>query len=411
MSSIALVDCNNFFVSCERLFNPKLHKIPVVVLSNNDGCIIARSEEAKALGIPMGAPLFEWRELIERKGVHTTSSNFALYGDLSNRVMCTLASCTPQLEIYSIDEAFLTLGKTPYEEGVEIRKRIGQWVGIPVSVGIAPTKTLAKLANYYAKKYPKLQGVFAPTQEEWKKILEMSPVGEVWGIGRRLATKLAKEGVYTCAELCAKSDSWIRRRLSVLGVRTVWELRGTPAIDFMEGEVSKQSIMSSRSFGHPVHALSHLEESVATHAARASEKMRAQKSQARGLMIYLRSKERLGETAFVRLPVATDYGPKLIAAAKKLVHTLYNKELTYKKAGVLLSGLTPKESFQFDLFHTPVSEKCDRFQQAIDTLNERYGKETAFFAAQGTQRSWRTKRNLCSQGFTTKWDELLTIQI
>jgi DNA polymerase V len=409
MSSIALVDCNNFFVSCERLFNPKLHKIPVVVLSNNDGCIIARSDEAKALGIPMGAPLFEWRALIERKKVYVTSSNFPLYGDLSARVMSTLESEVSDMEIYSIDEAFLHLGEDPEAEARRVQQKVAQWVGIPVSIGIGPTKTLAKLASYYAKRRPELRGVYAPSNFE--PLLDQFPVEEVWGIGRCLAKRLARHGIFTCAQLIAKSDTWIRKEMSVVGLRTVWELRGEPALEIEEEESRKQSIMSSRLFGRPVTTLQEIEESVAFHASRASERMRREESEARYLQVYLRTKEEGGQTRLLSFPQATDYAPYLITAAKKCARALFSPHLTYKKSGVLLSGLAPKESFQPDFFTKPLPPKCSLFQKTIDSLNDRYGRDTAFFAAQGIHRNWQTKRGFCSPCYTTRWDELLTIDI
>ena len=234
MSCIALVDCNNFFVSCETVFNPKLRGRPVVVLSNNDGCIIARSQEAKALGIPMGAPIFKWRDFLERQRVTVLSSNFALYGDLSHRVMEILSYFNPNLEIYSVDEAFLALDgiADPEAHCRHIREKILQWTGIPVSIGIAPSKTLAKVANYKAKRDPALQGVYAPTN--FMPILKEFPIEEVWGIGGRLSLSLQRRGIYTVADLIAKDDLWIRKHLSVVGLRTVWELRGLSCLSLDE---------------------------------------------------------------------------------------------------------------------------------------------------------------------------------
>jgi DNA polymerase V len=409
MSSIALVDCNNFYVSCERLFAPKLHDIPVVVLSNNDGCIIARSNEVKVLGIPMGAPLFEWRDLIERKGVYVTSSNFPLYADLSDRLMATLQSEVSDMEIYSIDEAFLNLGKSPELEARHIKQKVARWVGIPVSIGVAPTKTLAKVASYYAKRRPELKGVCAPTN--FPALLETFPLEEVWGIGWRLAKKLARHGIFTCGQLIAKNDNWIRKEFNVVVLRTVWELRGIPTLELEEKESRKQSIMSSRSFGRPVTTLQEIEQSIAFHATRASERMRRQGSTARYLQVYLHTKEQGSQTHFVSLPQATDYTPHLITAAKKCICSLFTKAHPYKKSGILLGGLTPKESFQPDLFSTPLPPKCTQFQETIDRLNQRYGRDTAFFAAQGVEQKWQTKKRLCSPCYTTRWDELLTIEI
>ncbi len=285
MSYIALVDCNNFFVSCERVFNPKLRNVPVVVLSNNDGCIIARSSEAKALGIPMGAPFFQWKEFLERHQVYVFSSNFTFYGDMSHRVMQTLSLLNPDMEIYSIDEAFLFLKTTgdPVEFCHQIRDAVLQWTGIPISIGIAPTKTLAKIANKDAKKNHSLKGVSLlvdPVAIEQR--LKILPVEEIWGVGRRLSIRLAKQGIYSAYELKEQQDSYLRSLLSVTGLRTAWELRGIPCFSLEEQPSSKKSIMTSRSFGFHVETIETLEEAVSSFTSRGAEKLREENRFASG---------------------------------------------------------------------------------------------------------------------------------
>ena len=411
MSSIALVDCNNFFVSCERLFNPQLRGRPVVVLSNNDGCIIARSNEAKALGIPMGAPLFEWANFLKAHDVITCSSNFALYGDISHRVMRTLAHFNPELEIYSVDEAFLAIGdqKNPEAHSRLMRQKVLQWTGIPVSIGIATTKTLAKVANHRAKKMPAFKGVYAPSPCELNALLEKLPVDEIWGIGRRLTQFLAKRGIFTAKQLRDKEDVWIRKNLTVTGLRTVWELRGISCLPLEEVATDKQSIMTSRTFGRPIQAQEELNEAVARYVARGAKKVRRQKSVATTLQVFLMGKEERRQAHFV-LPEPTSFTPSLIAYAKRGIAALYRDGCVYKKAGVLLGGLVPEAGYQRDLFchFDPHKEVAMR---AFDRANDTFGYPVLQFAAEGIAPTWEARRQLRSPCFTTRWDELLKIKI
>lgn len=411
MSSIALVDCNNFFASCEKVFNPKLRHKPLVVLSSNDGCIIARSSEAKALGIPMGAPFFEWADFIKAHDVAVCSSNFALYGDFSSRVMRICERLNSDLEIYSIDEAFLDVSRVhnPLHHCLELRKTILQWTGIPVSIGIASTKTLAKVATRLAKKQK--EGVFFPSAAEMGGILETLPTQEIWGIGRRLSTFLAKRGIHTAAHLLRCSEMWIKQNLSVVGLRTVWELRGISCFVIDEEPPAKQSIMTSRSFGRPILSKEELGEALSSFATRAGEKLRQEGSLASWIQVFIWGKEE-GRQVHLTLPEPTQYTPTLIAYAKEGLEALYRPGIAYKKGGVLLGGLVPQECYQPDLFvDSSVSPKQRAAMELLDRANQKFGYRVLHFAAEGITKSWQTKRQLRSPSFTTRWDEILTIRI
>ncbi|MFZ0566274.1 MAG: Y-family DNA polymerase [Chlamydiales bacterium] len=421
MSFIALVDCNNFYVSCERVFNPKLRRRLVVVLSNNDGCIVARSQEAKALGIPMGAPFFQWAPFIKAHNGVVCSSNYALYGDMSQRIMSTLAHFNPDLEIYSIDEAFLRIEgvANPVDHCLKIRQKVLQWTGIPVSIGIASTKTLAKVANQKAKQDSSFKGVCMPAKKEIEALLESLPVDKIWGIGRRLTLALAKWGVHTAGELCRQDDTWIRKQLSVVGLRTVWELRGVPCLSIEAVSPSKQSIMTSRSLGCPIATKSKLYEAVATYATRGAKKLRSEELLASWLQVFVMTspfnkKEYYSNQALLVLPQPTDYTPTLLKYAERGLEAIFSARHLYKKVGVLLGGLTAKNTFQQDLF---VTQSLDReakektMMTLLDKANHRFGYSILHYASEGTQKSWQTKSSLRSPRFTTRWEELLTISI
>ncbi|MCP5470245.1 MAG: Y-family DNA polymerase [Chlamydiales bacterium] len=393
MSSIALVDGNDFFVSCERVFNPKLLKRPVAILSSNDGCIIARSPEVKALGIPMGAPLFEWREFCERHGVALLSSNFALYADLSRRMMTILEEESAHIEVYSIDEAFVEI-----EEPKRVRQKILQWTGIPVSIGVAKTKTLAKVANHIAKK--RGSGICTDPFP----YLEDFPVEEVWGIGRRLAQRLARHGVFTVGELLKMEE----RHFNVTVKRTVWELKGMPCLPICDESVSKQSIMTSRTFGTPITTEGELTEAIAAYAQRAAKKLREEKSLASWLQLFAHTKEVGTFSTAVTFSMPTDYTPDLIQYALGCLNFC---PATYKKVGVLLGGLVPRDTIQYDLFCKPLAEKKKMAQATMDAVNAKFGFEVLSYAKTGTKRAWKMQRNFCSPRYTTQWKEILTISI
>lgn len=414
---IALVDCNNFFVSCERVFNPKLEKKPVVVLSNNDGCVVARSNEAKLLGIGMGVPYFEVEKLIKRKGVIVLSSNFSLYGDMSNRVMQTLQQLGCDIEIYSVDEAFLLL---PEEAALSIARKIRQQIlkeiGIPVSIGVSLSKTLAKVAGHFAKKNLKTEGVFALVEEgERKKMLSTLPVEEVWGIGRRLKTSLNQFGVYTAGELCDKEDRWIKKHFSVVLLRTAWELRGKGCLSFDEVAGPRQSIMTSRSFGRAVKELSELKEALSAYVAKGAEKLRSQSSLTSYLYVFLIpsfSEKKPASSASFQLQFPTDYTPLLSEKAERILEALFEEGVSYKKVGVMLGDFSERKERQYTLLETPaLSEKRSRVMDLVDSINHHFGGRTLHFASEGVDQPWKMRQENRSPRFTTSWDELLSIRI
>lgn len=414
----ALVDCNNFYASCERIFNPALRNRPVIVLSNNDGCVIARSEEAKALGIRMGQPVFECRSLIRKHGVQVFSSNFGLYGDISRRVMDVLGLSCPDIEIYSIDEAFLNLAGipgTPEEHCRALRRRVNKWVGVPVSVGIGPTKTLAKAAAKVAKKNPSLSGVFDITGCAGE-VLPSIGVEDVWGIGRKYARLLRGKGVYTALDLSRVDDAWARRHLTVMGLRTVTELRGVSCIPLEETRATNKSIVCSRSFGRKVHALSELKEAVSAYTARAAEKLRAQTAAASFIQVILiefpfNKGFPATHVASMDIPEATSYTPELMRYAQALIARVYRKGPAYRKVGVMLAGIVPRGRIQTNLFHTgPEGPKELALMQAVDAINARFARGTVSWAAEGFERPWWMRQARKSPLFTTSWSDLPTAQ-
>lgn len=417
---IALVDCNNFYVSCERVFNPKLEKRPVVILSNNDGCVVARSKEAKELGIPMGAPAFQYGDMFRKNGVVVYSSNYALYGDMSGRVMSTLAQFSPDMQIYSIDEAFLSIeGVNAQEIAPIIRSTVLQWTGIPVSVGVSLTKTLAKVANKCAKKEAKGPGYFVlDDPKRIESCLKKMPVEDVWGIGGQIGQFLYRHGVRTAWEFAQCDDIWLKKHLTVVAVRMAWELRGHSCLELEEAPAPKQSIMSSRSFGTPISDFDALAESIATYTATAAEKLREQGSLASCLEVFLTtSPHRPGgwyaNKAHIVLPEPTAYTPTLITYAKMALSRIYRKGYLFKKTGVLLSGLVPADCYQADLFaiHHPSRQKQQALSALVDKVNRQHGYDILKYAAEGISQGWRMKRGRCTKRFTTRWDELLTVKL
>jgi DNA polymerase V len=421
-SVFALIDCNNFYASCERVFDPSLKNRPVVILSNNDGCVIARSKEAKDLGIAMGVPEFKVRPLIRKHNVAVRSSNYALYGDMSSRVIETLQSITPNLEVYSIDEAFAGLYARSYEElvrkGVEVRKRVLQWTGIPVSVGIATTKTLAKIANETAKAVPGLDGVLCiGSKSKSEMLLKRTPVNEIWGVGRNYSTMLERNGILNAWQLSRMPDSWVRSKMKVTGLRTVWELRGRPCLEIEDGADKRKGILSSRSFGEPVYDLEKLNEAVATFTARAAEKLRAQKSVTSCLSVVLVSNKyeapgmpyKFGKT--VQLPNPTAATMQLSAVAAGCTYELFEPGRKYKKAWVMLTGLIPQAEIQHDLFHEDHYSAMDhRLMESLDEINARYGRRTLMPASTGIEQPWQMKQQYLSRRCTTRWDELMEVK-
>jgi DNA polymerase V len=409
-----LIDCNQFYVSCEQVFSPKLRQKPVVVLSNNDGCIVARSKEAKALGIPMGAPAFQYADVFKREKVQVLSSNYTLYGDMSHRVMSVLAMYGQDIQVYSIDEAFLFLQtEDVLSLARDIKRTVALWTGIPVSVGIGSTKTLAKLANDLAKKTE--EGVYALTQKEQSDaVMRRLPVQEVWGIGSQLGHALHACGINTVLTLKNTPDSYLKSRFSVTLLKTVWELRGISCVT-LNSDQNRKSITCSRSFGVPVEVLEDLEEAVASYTASAAEDLRSEGLIASFAVIFLMTSPHrtpyYSNSATVILIEPTHDTPLLITSAKKALRSLYRSGYAYKKVGITLGGIVSEMGYQMDLFCTDRNkEKRQRALSAFDAINQRFGPSALRFAAEGVKQRWCMKRGNVSLRFTTCWDELLTVR-
>jgi DNA polymerase V len=412
----ALVDCNNFYASCERVFNPRLLGRPIVILSNNDGCVIARSEEAKQLGIPMGAPAHEHKATFEKNAVVVMSSNYALYGDMSARVMETLRPCVPAMEVYSIDEAFLALEDWQGAEFArELRARVRQWTGIPVSIGIGPTKTLAKIANRLAKKTPELGGVLdLETVRDIDELLARVPCGDIWGIGKRLAVRLAAGGIRTACDLKHGEAAWVRKTLGVVGERILRELQGVSCLALEEVPVPKKGIASAKSFGRPVESLRELEEALATYTARAAEKLRSGRLLARQVHVFVATNpfsarqpqySAGAQTALVR---PSNHSPDLIAAALELLREIYRPGHQYKKTGIFVTELIAESDLQPDLFEAPAETvgRVRELDRIVDGLNRKLGRNAIRYGSMGVKSRWAMRQERRSQKFTTRWDEL-----
>lgn len=415
----ALIDCNNFYVSCERVFNPRLEGKPVVVLSNNDGCVVARSNEAKAIGFKMGDPLFQCKELVRKHKVSVYSSNYALYGDLSNRVMNMLQNYSPDFEIYSIDEIFLGfLGFENWdltEYGKLIRKSIVQGLKIPVSIGIGPTKTLAKLANYFAKRSPTHGGVFEfKTAIYAETYLKLISVDEVWGVGRQWAYRLKDIGINTAYDLAKYNHYEIKKKFNVVLARTVLELQGISCIA-LEDVAPRKNIMVSRSFGSPVTLYSDVREAVANFATRAAEKLRGQNSYASGLMVFVRTNPfnktdaQYSNSICVKFPIETDNTMIILKYAVEGLQRIFREKFKYKKAGVMLLDLIHGKISQPDIFIDEKVMNNQNLMNALDKINAKYGKQTVQFAVCGYTKAWKSQRGNISPSYTTQWDDLLVV--
>ena len=419
MSAIALVDVNNFYVSAERVFNPRLEDVPVVVLSNNDGCVVARSVEVKALGVPMGEPWFKLKSLARKHGIIALSSNYALYADMSNRVMSVLGDFSPWQEVYSIDECFLDLHGLSgdlTQTGQAMRRRIKQWVGLTVCVGIAPTKTLAKLANHVAKKRPPYQGVCnlkAATAAQTDEILASIEVGEVWGIGRKLNAHLQQGGIHSVQQLRDFDVVRLRRRFGVVMERTVRELRGVSCLEMVDISPAKQQIISSRSFGRYVTELNELEQAVSTYMSRAAEKLRRQNSVAATAYVTIctnqhkENEPQHSQGMTVALPHATNDTRELVETVLACLRGIYRAGFRYQKAGVMLSDITPAGISQGDLFaEQTATPNTVNLMLALDQINLKMGKEALKLASDGIGQGWKMKTGNKSLAYTTKWSEL-----
>ncbi len=409
----ALVDCNNFYASCERVFDPGLEGKPVVVLSNNDGCVVARSNEAKALGIGMGVAAFKVADIIEKNNVEVFSSNYTLYADMSSRVMETLSNFSPDIEVYSIDEAFLdlagfTCSLTDY--GRKIKRTVKQWTGMPVTVGIARTKTLAKIAGRIGKRSEKADGVLDLTDSTYlNRALAQTPVEKVWGVGLKTAIKLKKAGIKTALALRDADINWVRQKFGVVGARTVYELRDISCYPLEQNPPAKKSIVVSRIFGEPIESLQQLNEATAKYVSKAGEKLRLEGLAAGVMTVYVTTsrfiKNRYYNSQTIEFPVATNDTTELICYASQCVEKLYRTGFKFKKSGIILNGLVSENRIQGNLFDNTDREKSRRLMQTIDTINTRLGSPIRW-AAEGLDQPWKSKFKRRSLRYTTSWDEL-----
>lgn len=418
MRAYAVVDCNNFYVSCERVFNPRLEGKPVVVLSNNDGIVIARSAEVKALGIPMGAAVFQISDILKRHKVLMYSSNYALYGDLSARVMATLSEFDATTDVYSIDEAFLELSGTREEmltHARMLRREVGKRIGIPVSIGIGSTRTLAKAANQVAKKDASHEGVFALSgHPDPDGILDRIAVEDLWGVGRGYRARLIPEGVTTARLLRDMPDDWLKTHLGLGGLRVAWELRGKSCTGMTDRPDIRRSVVSSRSFGRAVTSLAELKESIAWHAASAGETLREEGLKASMMTVFVSAKRhayagRYPSGATTGLLPMTSYTPALIRSAHEVLGRLWREGADYRKAGIMLTGLVPDGRGQTGFLdaesETPARRKL---METLDGINARFGKGAAQFASEGIDRGWTMRSGYRSPRHTTSWSELPT---
>ena len=418
---IALVDVNNFYVSCERVFNPKLNGKPIVVLSNNDGCAVARSNEVKALGVSMGAPWFKMKALAKQHGIIALSSNYALYADMSNRVMSILREFSPDQEVYSIDESFLDLTGFQSHDlmsyGQQMRKRILQWTGLPVCVGIGASKTLAKLANHCAKKRPVFKNVCnfnAMSHDALDQLLSEISVSEIWGVGRKLAPKLESLGFKSVYDLKYANQKIMRREFSVVMEKTIRELNGDVCIELEEAPPAKQQILSSRSFGQPVRDYNSLAESISLYISRAAEKLRRQQSVAGSVYVYIRTSPFKPDEPYyskgmtVSLPSPISDTRQLANAALWALKQLYQPDYNYAKAGVMLSELQSMHQVQMDMFSkNAISTKSIALMQAMDSINHKMGKDAIKLASEGFNKPWKMRQENKSPSYTTHWQHII----
>ena len=417
----ALIDCNNFYASCERVFQPHLNGKPVVILSNNDGCVIARSNEAKSLGIPMGAPAFKYKEVFQKNKVQIFSSNFTLYGDISNRVMSIISRYVPDVEIYSIDEAFIKFDGFSKEEANEkcsdIIKTILKWTGIHVSIGLAPTKSLAKVANRIAKKYStRTKGFYSINNNEKRiKALKNISAGDIWGIGFQNEKKLLKVNVKSGMDFVNLPDQWVKKNMSIIGLKLKKELEGIPTLNIEEGRIDKKSIATTRSFESEISSLNDLIERITTFSVVASKKLRRQNSECNMISVFIRSNpfkqndDKYHFSLTGSLPFSTNSSIEISKFAVKLLTKIYSKNKSYKKAGIILMGLSPQSSHQFSLFDQNI-DKQKKLMRSIDNIDNKYGLYKVRLASQDQKRIWKMKRQKLSRNYTTEIDEVLIVK-
>jgi DNA polymerase V len=417
---IALADCNNFYASCERVFNPSIREKPVVVLSNNDGCVIARSNEAKALGIEMGAPAFKNKHIFDKNGVFVFSTNFALYGDLSQRVMSILSKEVPQIEIYSIDEAFLDCNGIDniHLFGMNLRKKVTQYTGIPISIGIAPTKTLSKVANHLAKHTTK-SGVFIlDDMNQISDSLKEFPLAKLWGVGRQYAKKLSFYGIRTAYDLTIRSDKWIQHHMSIVGLKMVKELRAIPCFNLEINSQSKKSICTSRTFGQEVDNIRQLAQALSTYASMCASKLRKQKSCAKTMTVFIltnpfKQEYRVNYSGVRKIHFSTPTNDSLEIVTKAIegLRGIYRNDCIYKRAGVIMSDIIPQSTVQLTFFDNIEDvEKRHHLMKAIDNINEEYGRMKIRLCVNGFARKWKLRQERLSPCYTTRMTDLLRVK-
>ena len=417
-NKVALIDCNSFYVSCERLFNPKIQNVPVVVLSNNDGRVISRSIEAKKIGIKMGEPYFKIKDLVKKKNVQAFSSNYALYGEISRRVMKVLKGFSDKIEIYSIDEAFLDLSNIKDDQieeyGKNIRDRVLKWTGIPTSVGISSTKTLSKVANHIAKKN-KAGVIFL--KENINNILKDFDIGDVWGVGRQLSKLYKKNGVDNAYKLKNISNTWVKKSTNVLGAKTVMELRGVSCIDLETQETKRKSCCVSRSFGKKVESLEKLRESITTHCLNAAEKIRTDKQTARAITVFIRTspfdknRKYYSNSITIDLPVATSNSLELVKEAINGLKKIYKYGYFYQKTGIILSRLNESSENEFNLLAPIMENRSNTLMKAIDLTNAKYGRNAISIAQAGINNTWKMRRKHSSKIDTASFDLMPKISV
>jgi len=417
----ALVDCNNFYASCERVFNPKLDKKPIVILSNNDGCVISRSNEAKALGIPMGAPAFKYYPIFKKNKVYVFSSNFPLYGDMSSRVMNILSAYTPNIEIYSIDEAFLEFrGFDNYglkEYGKKMRKKILKWTGIPVSIGFAPTKALAKVANRISKKFDKkTNGVYAiDSKEKREKALKWLKIEDVWGIGHKHSERLKNHNINKAYDFIILPDDWVRKQMSVVGLRLKKELEGESVLSLEEKRSPKKAITTTRSFEKNLNTFEDLKERISTFSICCSEKLRSQKSSCNSIYVFVKSNRHQKEKLQYRngivmtLPYASCSSITISKYAVEGLKKIYKKGIEYKKAGVIVLGLIPTDSNQLNIFEKE-NPKYQVLMKTLDYITKKEGANKIKLASQDLKKIWKMKQTRLSSRYTTELNEIIVLK-
>ncbi len=418
----ALIDCNSFYASCEKVFNPHLADKPIGILSNNDGIIVALSPELKKLGIKRGDAAFKIdKNFIRKQGIYLFSSNYALYGDMSNRVMQTLSAFSPDVEIYSIDEAFLSLKGFEYlnltEYGRQIKKTVWQHTGLPVSVGIGPSKTLAKVANHFAKKHDFCEGVFDLTDHpDREKILRWTDVEHIWGVGRQYAKMLRSNGIENAFQLAQVPDKWVQSKMTIVGLRTVKELRGISCIDLEEDIPPKKEIISSRSFGSPVTELNDMQEATAAYCLRAVEKLREEHQVASQITVFIttnrfKNEPQYANYATVRLPFPSAYSPDFLHAAAVIMKKIYRSGYKYKKSGVMISDIAHQTKIPLDFFAPCyLDDRRKIVMDCLDEINEKLGNHSITYAAAGIKKPWQMKREALTPSYTTSWKHLPVVK-